>query len=142
MSKHNKYTNIRIHIRIYTVLIIYKYYRYIIYSNSYKDRYSPVIIVPSAGGLINKTVNELPKKLKSKIYSPKISNIDGIFFDPDNFFHLAKKPKGNLRIILYIVFIKKGNYLEKKAKELKMLKKDYLKLISKSKKFFNFLSKV
>ena len=43
-----------------------KLFGYIIYSNSYKDRYSPVIIVPSAGGLINKTVNELPNRLLSQ----------------------------------------------------------------------------
>ena len=64
------------------------------------------------------------------------------FFDPDNFFHLAKKPKKNLRIIIYIVFIKKGNYLEKKASNLKIFKKDYLKLSPKSKKFCEFIIKV
>jgi len=87
-------------------------------------------------------VNELPGYLKRKITSPKITNIDGIFFDPDNFFHLAKKPKKNIRIILYVVFIKKGNYLEKKAKFLKILKKDYLKLSSKSKNFCELITKV
>ena len=87
-------------------------------------------------------VKEIPKNLKKKLISPKINNVDGIFFDPDNFFHLAKKPKKNLRIIIYIVFIKKGNYLEKKASNLKIFKKDYLKLSSKSKKFCEFISKV
>ena len=43
-----------------------KLFGYIIYSNSYKDRYSPVVVVPSAGGLINKTVNELPDRLLSQ----------------------------------------------------------------------------
>ena len=43
-----------------------KLFGYIIYSNSYKDRYSPVIVVPSAAGIVNKTVNELPDRLLSQ----------------------------------------------------------------------------
>ena len=43
-----------------------KLFGYIIYSNSYKDKYSPVIIVPSARGIVNKTVNELPDRLLSE----------------------------------------------------------------------------
>jgi hypothetical protein len=87
-------------------------------------------------------INELPKSLRKKIVSPKIKNIDGIFFDPDNFFHLAKKPKKKIRIILYVVFIKKGNYLENKVKDLKMLKKDYLKLSLKSQEFCELIKKI
>lgn len=39
---------------------------YIIYSNNYDDRYNPVIIVPSARAILNKTVNELPETILSQ----------------------------------------------------------------------------
>ncbi|RPG56947.1 MAG: hypothetical protein CBC56_001745 [Flavobacteriales bacterium TMED96] len=39
---------------------------YIIYSNSYDDRYNPVIIVPSARAILNKTVDELPETILSQ----------------------------------------------------------------------------
>ncbi len=43
-----------------------KLFGYIIYSNSYEDRCSPIIVVPSARGIVNKTVKNLPKNLLSK----------------------------------------------------------------------------
>ena len=43
-----------------------KLFGYIIYSNSYKDRYSPVIVVPSARAILNKTVDELPETILSQ----------------------------------------------------------------------------
>jgi len=87
-------------------------------------------------------LNEIPKILKNKIVSPKIKNVDGMFFDPDNFFHLAAKPKKKIRIILYVVYIKEGNYLVKKAKNLKIKKKEFLKLPNHFKQFAKFLKKV
>ncbi len=43
-----------------------KLFGYIIYSNNYKDRYSPVIVVPSARAILNKTVDELPENILSQ----------------------------------------------------------------------------
>ena len=43
-----------------------KLFGYIIYSNSYKDRYSPVIVVPSARAILDKTVDELPETILSQ----------------------------------------------------------------------------
>ncbi len=43
-----------------------KLFGYIIYSNNYKDRYSPVIVVPSARAILNKTVDELPETILSQ----------------------------------------------------------------------------
>ena len=60
--------------------------------------------------------------------------MDGLLFDPNNFYHLAKKPKRNIRLMLYIVFIKKGVF-RKKAAELKIYKKDFKILKKKHKKF-------
>lgn len=88
------------------------------------------------------SLKEVPMSLKKKIISPKVRNIDGLLFDPDNFYHLARKPKRNIRIMLYIVFIKKGNYLERKAVELKVKKKDFKKLSNKHKKFLDLLTKI
>ena len=43
----------------------------------------------------------LPIKLKKYLKTPAIKKGDGIFFDPNNFLHLASKPS-QLRIILYV----------------------------------------
>lgn len=84
---------------------------------------------------------DIPKKLQKKIITPKLNTGDGIFFDPDNFFHMAKKPR-KLRIVLYVVYIKKGNYLEKKVKNLKIKRNDYSKLNKKAKQFGELLTKI
>jgi hypothetical protein len=88
------------------------------------------------------SLKEVPSNLKKKIISPPVRNVDGLLFDPNNFYHLARKPKRNIRIMLYIVFIKKRNYLETKAADLKIKKKDFKKLKNKHKKFLDLLTKV
>lgn len=86
------------------------------------------------------SLKELPSNLKKKVISPYVRNVDGLLFDPNNFYHLARKPKRNIRLMLYIVFIKKGNYLEKRAAELKIYKKDFKILKKKHKKFLSLLT--
>tara|TARA_B100000963_G_scaffold296990_1_gene268269 strand:+ start:1019 stop:1954 length:936 start_codon:yes stop_codon:yes gene_type:complete len=85
--------------------------------------------------------SELPKYLKKKLISPLVKNGDGYFFDPENFFHNAKKPK-KLRIILYLVFVKKNNYMISKTKKIKIREKDYIKLNILQKRFVKFLKKI
>ena len=85
--------------------------------------------------------SELPKYLKKKIIKPKVYKKDILFFDPDNFLHNAKKPK-KLRIMLYIIFVKKNNYMIPKTKKIK-IKKKYFKLFSpRHKKFAKYLCRV
>ncbi len=88
------------------------------------------------------SLKEIPKNLKKNVISPIVKNNDGLLFDPDNFYHLAKKPKKNIRIMLYVVFIKRGNYLEKKASDLKIYKKDFQKLNYKHQRFLELLTKI
>ena len=85
--------------------------------------------------------SELPMYLKKKIILPKVYTKDILFFDPDNFLHKAKKPN-KLRIMLYIVFIKKNNYMISKTKKIKIRKKDYIKLNILQKRFVKFLKKI
>tara|TARA_B110000971_G_C19923520_1_gene460390 strand:- start:169 stop:528 length:360 start_codon:yes stop_codon:yes gene_type:complete len=87
-------------------------------------------------------LNEIPKILKNKIIYPKIKNVGEMFFDPDNFFHLAAKPKKNIRIVLHVVYIKEGNYLVKWVKNLKIKKKEFLELPNHFKQFLKFLKEV
>ena len=79
--------------------------------------------------------------LKKKIILPKVYTKDILFFDPDNFLHKAKKPN-KLRIMLYIVFIKKNNYMISKTKKIKIKKKCYSLLTSKQKRFAKFLCQI
>ncbi len=85
--------------------------------------------------------SELPMYLKKKIILPKVYTKDILFFDPDNFLHKAKKPN-KLRIMLYIVFIKKNNYMISKTKKIKIKKKCYSLLTSKQKRFAKFLCQI
>jgi hypothetical protein len=85
--------------------------------------------------------NDLPKYLKKKIVKPKVMNGDGFFFDPDNFLHNAKKPN-KLRIMLYIIFIKKKNYMIPKTKNILISKKFVNNLSPTIKKSTKFLNKV
>ena len=64
-----------------------------------------------------------------------------MFFDPDNFFHNAEKPK-KLRLMLYLVYIKKNNYMISKTKKIKIKKKYFEKLDNSQKKFAKFLNKI
>ena len=85
--------------------------------------------------------SELPKYLKKKIIKPKVYKKDFLFFDPDNFLHNAKKPK-KLRIMLYIIFVKKNNYMIPKTKKIK-IKKKYFRLFSpRQKKFAKYLCRI
>ena len=85
--------------------------------------------------------SELPKYLKKKIIKPKVYKKDILFFDPDNFLHNAKKPK-KLRIMLYIIFVKKNNYMIPKTKKIK-IKKKYFRLFSpRQKKFAKYLCQI
>ena len=71
-------------------------------------------------------------QIKQKIKYPKLSFGDVIVFDPNNFYHLADKPKKNLRIIFYIEFLSAKNV--KIFKKMKILRSIYQKLdISKKK---------
>ena len=85
--------------------------------------------------------NDLPKYLKKKIVNPKVMNGDGFFFDPDNYLHNAKKPN-KLRIMLYVIFIKKKNYMIPKTKNILISKKFVNNLSPTLKKSAKFLNKV
>jgi len=82
--------------------------------------------------------SELPKYLKNRIIKPQVYKKDMLFFDPDNFLHKAKKPN-KLRIMLYVVFIKKKNYMIPKTKKIKIKKKHFNFLSSNQKKFAKYL---
>ena len=64
-----------------------------------------------------------------------------LFFDPENFFHNADKPN-KLRIMLYIVVVKKNNYILNKTKNIKIKKKHNKNFTESQKRFSKFLSKV
>lgn len=85
--------------------------------------------------------NDLPKYLKNKVVNPKVMKKDGFFFDPDNFLHNANKPN-KLRIMLYIIFIKKKNYMTPKTKKILISKNFVNKLCPILKKSTKFLHKV
>ena len=82
----------------------------------------------------------LPLKLKKNLKIPIAKKGDGIFFDPNNFLHLASKPR-ELRIILYIVIGDKKSYLIKNTKNTKINLVNYNILNRKSKKFVKYLTK-
>jgi len=85
--------------------------------------------------------NELPRYLKNKIVKPNVKKGDAFFFDPDNFFHNATKPK-KLRIMLYIIFIKKKNYMIPKTKKIFISRDIFNNLESSLKESARFLRKV
>ena len=82
----------------------------------------------------------LPIKLKKYLKTPIIKKGDGVFFDPNNFLHLASKPR-ELRIILYVVIGDKNSYLRKKSKNTKINLINYNILNKNSKKFVKYLTK-
>ncbi|MDB9711013.1 hypothetical protein OAA61_03310 [Candidatus Pelagibacter ubique] len=84
---------------------------------------------------------ELPIKVRKKIFNPKIKSGDCLFFDPVNFFHMAEKPK-NIRITFYGVAGTKKNYIAKKTKIIKIYNKDYEQLKGYQKKFASLLTRV
>jgi hypothetical protein len=84
---------------------------------------------------------DFPKKFRKYFIKPKVRNQDAYFFNPDDFFHNAEKPK-NLRIMLYIVFGKDNSYLVKKTKLIKINKKYFKQLPVNQKKFGSLLKTV
>jgi len=84
---------------------------------------------------------DFPKKFRKYFIKPKLRNQDAYFFNPDDFFHNAEKPK-NLRIMVYIVFGKSNSYLARKAKLIKINIKYFKQLSVDQKKFGSLLKKV
>lgn len=82
----------------------------------------------------------LPLKLKKNLKIPIAKKGDGVFFDPNNFLHLASKPR-ELRIILYVVIGDKNSYLKKNTKNTKINLINYNLLNGKSKKFVKYFTK-
>lgn len=71
------------------------------------------------------TEDYLDRKFKKKIIYPKLSLGDVILFDPNNFFHVANKPKDSIRVILYIEFLgPKNKHLFQKVKISKSIYKN------------------
>ena len=83
---------------------------------------------------------DFPKRLKKFFIKPNIKNQDAYFFNPDNFFHNAEKPK-TLRIMVYIVFGKNTSYLAKKSNLIKINKKYFDHLPLELKNFGSLLNK-
>jgi hypothetical protein len=84
---------------------------------------------------------DFPKKFNKYFIKPKVKNQDAYFFNPDDFFHNAEKPK-NLRIMFYIVFGKDNSYLVKKTKLIKINKNYFKQLPINKKKFGSLLKRV
>lgn len=83
---------------------------------------------------------DFPKRFKKFFIKPNIKNQDAYFFNPDNFFHNAEKPK-TLRIMVYIVFGKNTSYLAKKSHLIKINKKYFGHLPIDLKNFGSLLNK-
>ena len=78
------------------------------------------------------TEKNLPKNLKNKIIYPTLSLGDSVVFDPNNFYHIANKPKKFIRIIFYVEFLgPKNKVLFQNVKIPKLI---YKKLNSKKRK--------
>jgi hypothetical protein len=85
--------------------------------------------------------SELPKNLRKKTINPNVLNGDALFFDPENFFHNASK-SDRFRIILYIVYIKKNNYMVPKTRKINIKKNYFKKLDNIQQNFAKFLNRV
>ena len=84
---------------------------------------------------------DFPKRFKIFFIKPNVKNQDAYFFNPNDFFHNAEKPK-RLRIMLYLVFGKKNSYLVKKTGLIKIKKKYFKQLSPDLKNFGSFLKKI
>ena len=86
------------------------------------------------------TEDYLGRKFKKKIIYPKLSLGDVILFDPNNFFHIANKPKDSIRVILYIEFLgpKNKNLFNK----VKIYKSIYKNLNLENKKLCSLYQRV
>ena len=84
---------------------------------------------------------DFPKKFKDFFIKPNLKNQDVYFFNPDDFFHNAEKPK-TLRIMVYVVLGRKDSYLAKKTCLIKINKKYFKQLSPQLKKFGSLLTKV
>ena len=78
--------------------------------------------------------------LKKKIIYPKVSQGDVILFDPNNFFHVANKPKSSIRIILYVEFLGPKN--KKLFQNVKISKSVYKGLNLENKKLCSLYQKI
>tara|TARA_B100000700_G_scaffold327535_1_gene442365 strand:+ start:562 stop:1461 length:900 start_codon:yes stop_codon:yes gene_type:complete len=78
---------------------------------------------------------EMRPEVKKYLVKPILKKGDFLIIDGTNFFHQAESPKSEIRVILYITFIKKNKM---KYYDLKLLKKDYKKLSVKQRNFFSF----
>lgn len=73
----------------------------------------------------------LSSDLQKKIIYPTLNLGDTVLFDPNNFFHVANKPKNNLRIIFYIeFFVSKNKFLSSNVK----IKKKIFQNLNENKK--------
>ena len=61
--------------------------------------------------------------------------------DPDNFFHRVDKPR-KLRIMLYLVLVKKENYMLFKTRKIKIKKTFFENLSTSQKSFGRYLNLV
>ena len=86
-------------------------------------------------------ISKWPPKIKKFFLRPKVFSGDAHFFDPDNFFHNAIKPK-KLRVMLYVVYIKNGNYMIDKTKKIKIKKSLFNNLSNKQRSFGKYLNLV
>ena len=85
--------------------------------------------------------SEIPKKFKKFIVKPKVLSRDMFLVDPDNFFHRVDKPR-KLRIMLYLVFVKKENYMLFKTRKIKIKKIFFENLSTSQKSFGRYLNLV
>jgi len=92
-------------------------------------------------GLQYSKKKDFPKRFKNFFLKPNVKNQDAYFFDPDNFFHNAEKPK-TLRIMAYFVFGRKNSFLAKKSKLIKINKKYFNHLPQKFVNFGSLLKKI
>lgn len=51
------------------------------------------------------TESDMKKHLQKELVYPNLKLGDAVVFDPNNFYHVANKPKNNLRIIFYVEFL-------------------------------------
>ena len=86
-------------------------------------------------------ISKWSPKIKKFFLRPKVFSGDAQFFDPDNFFHNAAKPK-KLRVMLYIIYIKSGNYMINKTKKIRIKKSLFDKLSNKQRFFGRYLNLV
>jgi len=86
------------------------------------------------------TTDYLKDEFKKNIIYPKVSLGDVILFDPNNFFHVANKPKSSIRVVLYVEFLGPKNKIL--FQNVKISKSVYRNLSLQNKKLCSFYQKV